>query len=99
MEKIKLSEQQLVNAICLHVASKKQIQPNAVSVELMWDEDYGFSAEVSALDRQQVLIEANLIEAIRFWLQTQLNRNPFAAAVELVLDDDEGIVAYATYHD
>lgn len=98
MEKIKIFEQELVNAICLHVASKKQIQPNTVSVELMWDEDYGFSAEVHVLDRKQVFIEANLIEAIRFWLETQLHRNPYAAAVELVLDDNEGIIAFATYH-
>lgn len=99
MEKIKISEQELVNAICLHVASKKQIQPDTVSVELMWDEEYGFSAEVYALDRQQVFIEANLIEAIRVWLQTQLHRNPYSAAVELILDDNEGIIAYATYHE
>ncbi|MFY0543614.1 YxcD family protein [Brevibacillus sp. H7] len=98
METIKISEQELINAICLHVAHKKQIQPGDVTVELMWDEDYGFSAEVHALNRQQILIEANLLEAIRFWLQTQLHRDPFSAGLKLVLDDDEGIIAFATYH-
>lgn len=97
MEKIKISEQELINAICLHVASKKQLQPTDISVELMWDDDHGFSAEVEAMSRQQIFIEANLIEALRFWLETQLQRNPYAAAIELVLDDDEGIIAYATY--
>lgn len=98
MEKIKISEQELINAICLHVAEKRQIPPNEVTVELMWDEDHGFSAEVHASQRQQILIEANVMEAIRFWLQTQLNRNPFSAALELILDDDEGIIAFATYN-
>ncbi|RNB81179.1 DUF2653 family protein [Brevibacillus fluminis] len=97
MEKIKFSEQEVINAICLHVAYKKELQPTDVSVELMWDEDHGFSAEVEALSRQQIFIEANMIEAIRFWLESQMQRNPYAAAIELVLDDEEGIVAFATY--
>jgi len=97
MEKITLNEQVLTNAICLHVASKKQIQPQEVEVELMWDEEYGFSAEVYALGRKQVFIEINLIEAIRYYLETQLQRNPYSAGIELVLDDEEGILAYVTY--
>lgn len=97
MEVIKISEQELVNAICLHVAHKRQIQPSEVTVELMWDEEYGYSAEVEVMGRQQILIEANLLEAIRFWLQTHLGRDPFAAGLELVLDEAEGIIAFATY--
>lgn len=97
MEKITISEQVLINAICLHVANKKQIQPQDVTVELMWDEEYGFSAEVFALERKQIFIEINLIEAIRYYLETQMLRNPYSAGIELVLDDAEGIIAYVTY--
>lgn len=97
MEKIKFNEQDIINAICLHVADKRKIQPQEVIVELMWDEEYGFSAEIETAGRQQVLVEANYIEAIRYWLQSQMNRNPYSAGIELVLDDDEGIIAYATY--
>ncbi|WNC14735.1 YxcD family protein [Brevibacillus brevis] len=97
MEKITISEQVLINAICLHVASKKQIQPQEVEVELMWDDEYGFSAEVYALGRKQVFIEVNLIEAIRYYLETQMGRNPYSAGIELVLDEEEGILAYVTY--
>ncbi len=97
MQNIKLTEQDIVNAICLYIADKKQINPQDVEVELMWDEDYGFSAEVEALQRKQVLIEANMIEAIRFWIHHQLQRDPFGAALELVLDDEEGIIANARY--
>ncbi|QQE74334.1 YxcD family protein [Brevibacillus composti] len=97
MEKIKILEQDIINAVCLHVASKKQIKPEEVMVELMWDEEYGFSAEVEANGRQQIFVEINLIEAIRYWLQHYMNRDPFAARLELVLDDEEGIIAYASY--
>lgn len=97
MEKITFSEQLLINAICFHVASKKQIQPQDVEVELMWDEEYGFSAEVFSLGRTQIFIEVNLIEAIRYYLQTQMQRNPYTAGIELVLDEEEGIQAIVTY--
>lgn len=98
MEKLKLSEQDIVNALCLYVADKKQINPSDIGIELMWDEEYGFSASAAENGRSQILIQANMIEAIRFWLQHELNRDPFAASLELELDDDEGIIAFATYH-
>ncbi len=97
MEKIIITEDELINAICLLVANKKEIKPEEVEVELMWNEEYGFSAEVYTAGRMQVYVEANLIEALRFYLQNYLHRDPYAAGIELVLDDEQGIFAYATY--
>ena len=45
METIKISEQDIINAMCLYIAEKKQVQPQEVEIELMYDDDYGFSAE------------------------------------------------------
>ncbi|WP_419883563.1 YxcD family protein [Peribacillus sp. B-H-3] len=95
MEKIKAEEQDIINAVCLYIADKKGIAPEEVEVELMYDDDYGFSAEVYTGGRKQVLITVNLIEALRLWLDQELQRNPYAG-IELVLDDDEGIIAYIT---
>jgi len=92
MGQIKLSEQNIVNALCLHIAHKRQIKPQDVEIELLYDDDYGFSAEAYIQDRKQILITANIIEAIRFWLENQMNIDPFAAAIELVLDENEGII-------
>jgi hypothetical protein len=94
MGKIKVSEQDIINALCLHIAHKRQIIPQEVEIELMYDDDYGFSAEAYVNDRKQVLITANIIEALRYWLETEMSIDPFSAALELVLDDDEGIIAY-----
>ncbi|MGM0873270.1 MAG: YxcD family protein [Bacillota bacterium] len=94
MGKIKISEQDIVNALCLHIAHKRQITPQEVEIELMHDDDYGFSAEAYVNDRKQILITANMIEALRYWLETVLKIDPFSAALELVLDDEEGIIAY-----
>lgn len=99
MEKLKLSEQDIVNAICLYSAQKRQVAPSEISVEMMWDEEYGFSAEIQdAQQRKQMLIQANMIEAIRFWLESELQRDPYAARLELELDEQEGIIAFATYN-
>ncbi|MEH7463735.1 YxcD family protein [Bacillus thuringiensis] len=95
METIKISEQELINALCVYIAQKRQVAPEQVSVELMYDDDYGFSAEVEVNGRQQILIQANLIEALRLWLDMEYNINPFAARLQLELHDEEGIIAFA----
>ena len=92
MEKLIISEQDIINAVCVYISRKKQVKPEEVEVELMYDDDYGFSAEAYVHDRKQVLIAANLIEALRLWLEEYLHRDPFAG-IELVLDDEEGIIA------
>ncbi|MGM7636636.1 YxcD family protein [Bacillus sp. Hm123] len=93
MAKIKISEQDIINALCLHLAHQKQITPQEVEIELMYDDDYGFSAEAHWTGRKQILATVHMIEALRFWLDKQMNMDPFAAGIELVLDDDEGIIA------
>ncbi|MEK3644494.1 YxcD family protein [Aeribacillus composti] len=92
MEKLIIPEQDIINAICVYISRKKQIKPEEVVVELMYDDDYGFSAEAYVNDRKQVLITANIIEALRLWLDEFLNEDPYSG-IELVLDDEEGIIA------
>ncbi|KFN02104.1 DUF2653 family protein [Bacillus clarus] len=98
METIKISEQELINALCVYIAEKRQVSPEEVLVELMYDDDYGFSAEVEVNGRQQILIQANLIEALRLWLDREYNVNSFAARLQLELDDEEGIFALAKFN-
>lgn len=93
MEQLVLSEQEIINAVCIYVARKKQVNPQDVLVELFYDDDYGFSAEAYVNDRKQVLVMSNIIEAIRILLEEYLNRDPYAG-IKLVLDDNEGIIAY-----
>lgn len=91
MARLTILEQDIINAVCVYVAKKKQVKPEEVEVELMFDDDYGFSAEVYVDERKQVLIMANLIEALRLW-EEHLGRDPYAS-IKLVLDDEEGIIA------
>ena len=92
MEKLILSEQDIINAICVYTARKKQVEPDEVEVELMYDDDTGFSAEAFSGGRKQVLVTGNIIEALRLWLDEFLNEDPFAG-IKLELDDEAGIIA------
>ncbi|RYM05119.1 DUF2653 family protein [Sporolactobacillus sp. THM7-7] len=94
MEQITISEQDIVNAICLYLADRKDVSPQDVQVELMYDDDYGFSAETYVNGRKQVLIESNMIEAVRYWLDNEMHVDPFAASLRLSLEDGEGIVVH-----
>jgi hypothetical protein len=94
MDKVMISEQDIINAICVYTAQKRQIRPEEVEVELMYDDDHGFSAEVYVDDRKQILITLNIIEALRLWLAEYMNRDPYVG-IKLVLDDEQGIIAVA----
>ena len=85
---MRLSEQEIINAVCLHMAERKQIRPTQVTVQLMWDEDYGFSAEVEAFGRSQILVEANLLEAIERYLYKEHQLRVFRHQIRLGLEDE-----------
>lgn len=94
MENSAIYEQDIINAICIYIADKYYIQPEEVSVELIYDDDSGFSAEIEMNDRIQQLSEVNLIEALRHWLNTEHGIDSMSVALELELHDDEGIMAF-----
>ena len=68
-----LSMDEIVNAICLHMAERKGVRPTDVNVELSWEEDTGYSAEVWIQGRSQFLVESNMIEAILRYLHSEYN--------------------------
>ncbi|PZE21872.1 YxcD family protein [Paenibacillus xerothermodurans] len=85
---MRLSEQEIINAICLNIAQRKQLQPNQVEVELMWDEEYGFSAEVFTEGRSQIIVAANILEAIERYALNQLNTRVFRDQIHLKLEEE-----------
>ena len=92
MEKLVIPEQDIINAVCVYISRKKQVRPQDVEVELIYDDNYGFSAEAYVNDRKQVLITQNIIEALRLWMDEYMNIDPYIG-ISLVLDDEEGIIA------
>ncbi len=87
-----ISEQDIINAICIDQSRKKPVQPEDVEVELMYDDDNGFTADAYISGMKYELQTIHLIEALRLWIKEILGENPYAG-IELVLEDEEGIIA------
>lgn len=93
MEKLIIPEQNIINAVCVYIARQKNTIPEEVEVELMYDDDSGFTAEAYVNGQQQFLSTLNLIEALRMTLQEFMNLDPNSTGIELILDDEQGIIA------
>ncbi|MBD8005422.1 DUF2653 family protein [Bacillus norwichensis] len=92
MGQIIISEQDIINATCIDQSRKRYVQPEDVEVELMYDDETGFTAEAYISGMKYELQTIHLIEALRLWIEEILGKNPYAG-IELVLDDEEGIIA------
>ncbi|CAM3561765.1 YxcD family protein [Marinicrinis lubricantis] len=85
---MRLGMDEIINAVCLHIAERKQVKPTDVEVELSWDEQYGFTAEVWVQGRSQYLVEANLLEAIERYMYTKYGKRIFRSQIELDVEDE-----------
>ncbi len=79
---------EVVNSICLHLADRRQVAPTDIEVQLAWDEEYGYTAEVWVQGRSQYLVEANILEAIEQYMFRQYGRRVFRSDITLGLDDE-----------
>lgn len=93
MAELIMSEQDIVNAICIEQSFKNNISPEDVEVELIYDDDEGFSAELEFRGQQQIIGSFEMIQAIRYWIAEVQNEDPYAAGIKLLLDREEGIIA------
>ncbi|MEF3302942.1 DUF2653 family protein [Paenibacillus sp. GYB003] len=83
-----LSQQEIINAICEHMAERKGIAPDQVTVQLEWEESLGFSAQVTIDGRSHYIVEANMLEAIERYILNQYNRRVFRSQLELDVEDE-----------
>ncbi|MEC0127516.1 YxcD family protein [Paenibacillus pabuli] len=83
-----LSMDEIVNAICIHMAERKGVRPTDVNVELSWEEETGYSAEVWIQGRSQYLVESNMIEAILRYLHSEYDIRAYRENVRLDLDEE-----------
>ena len=93
MAELTMTEQDIVNAICLDQAQQHNVNPEDVEVELAYDDDNGFTAEVEIQLQIQVLSSFDMIQAIRSYIKDVLQQDPYAAGIKLLLDREEGIIA------
>jgi hypothetical protein len=85
---MRLSMDEIVNAVCLNLAERHEVPVDSIQVELLYEEDQGFSAEVWVQGRSRFLIESNLKEAIMRYVETQYGRRIFPSQIELDVEDE-----------
>ncbi|MHA6529299.1 YxcD family protein [Paenibacillus sp. BAC0078] len=83
-----LSMDEIINAICLHMAERKAVRVEEVQVELSWEEDTGYTAEVWVQGRSQYLVESNMIEAILRYMLSEYGIRAYREDVRLELDEE-----------
>lgn len=93
MEKLIIPEQNIINAVCIYMSRKKQTEPENVEVELLYDDENGFTAEAYIRGQKEELDTLSLIKALRLSMEEFLNLDPISTGIELLLDDEEGIIA------
>lgn len=94
METLTLSEQDIINSVCIFHAKYKNCGPENVEVELMYDDLSGYTAEAYVDGRMDVYNTVNLVMAIRYYVETEIGRDSNACRINFELDDEEGILAH-----
>jgi hypothetical protein len=85
---MRLSMDEIINAVCLHLAERHQVPVTAVEVELMYDDELGFNAEVWVEGRSRYLVEANLKEAIARYVLSEYGRRVYPDDIRLELNEE-----------
>lgn len=70
------------------MSERRGVNPTDVEVQLSWEEEYGYTAEVWVKGRSQYIIEANILEAIEQYMFTQYNRRVFRSNITLDADEE-----------
>ena len=85
---MRLNQDQLVDAICLHTAERHDVPVQSVEVELLYDEELGFSAKTWAHGRERILVEANMKESIMRYMLDKYNMRVYPSQISLDVEDE-----------
>ncbi|NGZ74458.1 DUF2653 family protein [Saccharibacillus alkalitolerans] len=85
---MQLTMDEIINAVCISIAERRQIRPTEVTVEMLWDEDLGYSAQITVQGRSWYINQGALIEAIIRYLDVEYRMRVFADQVTLDLTDE-----------
>ena len=85
---MQLTMDEIINAVCLNIAERRAIKPTEVTVEMLWDEDLGYSAHITVQGRDWYINEGSLIEAITQYLDREYGIRAFQDQITLDLTDE-----------
>jgi len=79
---------EIINAICLNMADRRGVKPTDIEVQLSWDEEYGYTAEVWVNGRSQYLLQANIMEALEQYFYSEYQLRVFRSDIVLGIDEE-----------
>lgn len=79
---------EIINAVCLNMADRRGVQPNEIEVQLSWDEEYGYTAEVWVKGRSQYILQSNILEALEQYFFTEYQLRVFRSNITLGIDEE-----------
>jgi hypothetical protein len=85
---MRLSMEQIINAVCANMAERHEVPITSVEVELLYEEDQGFSAEVWIQGRSRFIIEANIKEAIMRYMLAEFDQRVYPTQITLDVEDE-----------
>lgn len=85
---MRLTMDEIINAVCLHMAERYQVPVTAVEVELMYDDELGYTAEVWVEGRSRYLVEANLKEAVVRYMLQEYGMRVYPEQIRFELDEE-----------
>lgn len=97
MEQLTLSEQQLINAVCFFHARFRNVEPEQVEVELMYDDIAGYTAEAAIGNEIELYNTVNFITALRLFIDEQLGRDSISARIVLDIHNEHGMIANVSW--
>lgn len=97
MEKLTLSEDQLIDAVCYFHARFKNVDVTTVEVELGFDDEEGgegYTADAYIGSEVTHYATTHFIATIRNYIKEHLNRDAMSARIQLDIDDEAGMIAH-----
>lgn len=95
MESLIITEQNIINALCIYLSHKKNVEVNEIEVELYYDDEEAdlFIAEAFVNDQQVLVPVIEMIAALRLWIDLYEEVDSTAAGINLDFNDTAGIHA------
>ncbi|RUS45801.1 DUF2653 family protein [Cohnella sp. AR92] len=85
---MKITMDEIVNSVILHLSERHEVPLSEVQVELLWDEEQGFSAEAWVQGRSRFLVEANLKESIMRYALNEYQIRVYPSQITLELNEE-----------
>lgn len=89
---IRFNEQDVIDSVCVYIASTEETTPEEVDVDLRFNQTISALAVYNRFEKKY-LNEQDIIDAIAIYLREYHSFNPYDLRIDLLFSEREGIGA------